>query len=497
MASSRISYQWRCSENGGDNNSAASFAPKTYRKASYLRSSHRRRRRRQGDAAVTNGVALQPVLATVIPSLSDDVQGDLFDFGLSLCQSDDQRRNIHEEIQEIVAFNEETNKRIEEENKAEANIKKQLNYSKNELLKLNAAMSDQLNSASTYSLFLEKDLKHRFETSMVNPSIITEQKKNEEQAQESSITLLDKKASHVISIIQKLYIEEHCMESAGTEAISFKEKCIQLEDFMTVQELRSSLERSREEVRRNKSEVQSNRDAKATRIVEIQQIYDSNGTKAQKVADLTKKLNRAKKTLAEEETKLVKMLELDESEVERLQKTKEEQAAKLEHRKRKIQKCIQQIDNVEAYRERKAVSKQAENHRREKTKEFLLKQGNLKKKLDEQQELERASTARLAMAEKQARISQKKKEENTDIEFKIIVPCEAEMGILAKKKIQIAEKIREASKGFEKVVSQEQQALAAKKNSKKDLENQIKKLKTERQMKLDELEKVWVWMLPF
>lgn len=282
------------------------------------------RRHRPGEVVpATNGVPLSPSSST---APATDVPGDLFDFGVSLSVSDDQRRDIHEEIKEIVGSNDRTNKFLLEENKMEEQIKKDLKYSRNEQLKLNEGASDQLESANMYSMFLEKDLKHRFQTHIVDcttpilapistagkpnshgsssvspdlsPNEINgvnskssekEEKDSNSKSSSSRVSnkiILVEKSNLVNSILQTLQSNDQCMHDTEIEKAGLNEKRIQLEESIELQGLRSSLEREREEVRRYESEVQKSGDAKATRIVEIQQSRDSSGLKAQKITDL-------------------------------------------------------------------------------------------------------------------------------------------------------------------------------------------------------------------
>jgi t-SNARE complex subunit (syntaxin) len=258
-------------------------------------------------------------------SSSLDVQGDLVDYGMSLNVKDEQRRDIQVEITVIATSNDKTNKSLGEETKIEEQIKKGLRHAEKEQLKLDEGASAQLESTKDYSDFT-KELDQRFKLGIVecttptpvlsngststsssssnlhassnlNPitpdgRINHDQSNNgnneEESSRVSNRRIVDEKNALGDTILRTLRKEIRDIKDTEMEQKNLNEKRVQLEQSMELQGLRQSLEREQGNVRRLQSEVQQDRDAKSTRVVEIQQSHDSSGTKAQKIIDLVR-----------------------------------------------------------------------------------------------------------------------------------------------------------------------------------------------------------------
>jgi hypothetical protein len=256
-----------------------------------------------------------------------DVQGDLVDYGMSLNVKDEQRRDIQVEITAITTSNDKTNKSLGEETKTEEQIKKSLRHAEKEQVKLDEGASAQLEYTKDYSDFT-KELDQRFKSGIVecttptpvlsngsasssssscssnlhassnlNPitpdgRINHDQSNHGNNEEESSLVsnrrIVDGKNALGDTILRTLRKEDRDIKVTEVEQENLNEKRVQLEQSMELQGLRQSLEREQGNIRRLQSEVQQDRDAKSTRVVEIQQSHDSSGTKAQKVIDLVR-----------------------------------------------------------------------------------------------------------------------------------------------------------------------------------------------------------------
>lgn len=204
------------------------------------------------------------------------------------------------------------------------------------------------------------------------------------------------------------------------------------------------------------------------------------------VFEQTKRLNEAKKSNAEDEAKAIQKIDAAKTEIVHLQKVKEEKTMQLEHHKRKIKECIQQMDDIQAYHKSKEGFNNAAIARAEKKKDLLARQIELKSKLEEQQKKEQASLARKKRTEEAAKIAQAKKDKNVDNESKLAILGKAEMETLAEEKMKVADEIRDASKTIEDAQAQEHQALIAKKDLRKSMNEQIEKLQSDHQVTLEE-----------
>ena len=80
-------------------------------------------------------------------------------------------------------------------------------------------------------------------------------------------------------------------------------------------------------------------------------------------------MNEAKKSNAEDEAKAIQKIDAAKTEIVHLQKVKEEKTMQLEHHKRKIKECIQQMDAIQAYHKSKEGFNNAAIARAEKKKE--------------------------------------------------------------------------------------------------------------------------------
>ena len=291
-----------------------------------FRTTRRHHHHRPGEVTPTitaNDAPVAVAAATVSSSL--DVQGDLVDYGMSLNVKDEQRRDIQVEITVIATSNDKTNKSLGEETKIEEQIKKGLRHAEKEQLKLDEGASAQLESTKDYSDFT-KELDQRFKLGIVecttptpvlsngsttstssssnlhapsnlNPitpdgRINHDQSNNgnneEESSRVSNRRIVDEKNALGDTILRTLRKEIRDIKDTEIEQKNLNEKRVQLEQSMELQGLRQSLEREQGNVRRLQSEVQQDRDAKSTRVVEIQQSHDSSGTKAQKIIDLVR-----------------------------------------------------------------------------------------------------------------------------------------------------------------------------------------------------------------
>jgi hypothetical protein len=298
----------------------------------------RRHHHRPGEVTPTmanNDAPAAAAVATVSLSVSQppvDVQGDLVDYGMSLNVKDEQRRDIQVEITVIATSNGKTNKSLGEETKTEEQIKKGLGHAKNEQCVLNKGASDQLESTKDYSDFT-KELDQRFKSGIVecttpapvlsngSPSSSSSSNSlpaslsnlipitpdgrinqdhhsngnNEEErgggdtsSRESNRRIVDGKNALGDTILRTLQKEDRDIKDSEIEQENLNERRVQLEQSMELQGLRASLEREQGNIRRLQSEVQQDRDAKSTRVVEIQQSHESSGTKAQKIIDLVR-----------------------------------------------------------------------------------------------------------------------------------------------------------------------------------------------------------------
>ena len=255
-----------------------------------------------------------------------DVGSDLLDFGASVEFHEDHRRHIHAETVEIDASNKATREAVLKEERAQEQLTKDLGRSEMELLSLNQGAQDQFESAKMFWT-LTANLSNEFESQIIDvtqpattntsasasqttPSgpnryhPVTPDGRNKEGTHStnesaespsdgekrlatlSNSEVIAKKAAYAESLLHALKHEANSLEAIKNELNNFAEKQNQLEASMKFQDLRTSLERAKQEERRIQSEILQDRDTKATRIVEIQQLRDSCAIHAQMCSDL-------------------------------------------------------------------------------------------------------------------------------------------------------------------------------------------------------------------
>ena len=256
--------------------------------------------------------------------IASDVNSDIMEFGSNVEFDEDSRRHIHAETLEIEASNEATREAVSKEHRTEEQLTKDLERSKTELCSLNQGIEDQFESANMFWTFAT-NLRREFVSRIVevtkpaatNANVnaspsgsnhphssyhpVTPDVRNKEgndhesdspsndKYQPSSMSnqeILAQKASRSEKMLQALKDATNSLEVVETEINGLKEKQNQLETSMEFQGLQESLERAKEEERRAQSEILQDRDTEATRVVEIQQLHESCGTKAQKCTDL-------------------------------------------------------------------------------------------------------------------------------------------------------------------------------------------------------------------
>ena len=190
---------------------------------------------------------------------------------------------------------------------------------------------------------------------------------------------------------------------------------------------------------------------------------------------------------ADEEDKLRRQLKVDKAEVERLLKEKEEKMLQIEEQNRTNEKLFKEIDDYEYYRKSKEEYITAMAVRSEKKKELLARHNKLKRKLQEQEELEKASLVRKKKAEDEKTQVKAKKKENSDKEATIVAPGKAEMTRLAEQKMKLAAQIGETSKISEQEQTGEQEALVAKEDAAREANKLAEKLQAEARTQQEEI----------
>jgi hypothetical protein len=190
-------------------------------------------------------------------------------------------------------------------------------------------------------------------------------------------------------------------------------------------------------------------------------------------------LNEAKKSNAEEEAERLQKIQAVKAETESLRKVKEERMMKSEQQKRKIQECAKQMDNLHAYRKAREDFENAAVVQSERKKELLARQIDIQNILKEHQRMQQASLIRKDQAKEAADAVEAKKKANSDIDTSIIVPGKAEMATLAEEKMKFAGQIGNASKNSEQAQTREHEALVAKMDASKDVEERVEQLESD------------------
>jgi len=299
--------------------------------------------------------------------------------------------------------------------------------------------------------------------------------------------ILEKKDSRADSILRTLRDQEKELKSICAETHEVDKKSVQLQRSIESQGLEESLQRAREKGKRLESEVKQEEDIEKTRNAEIQQTRESCGVKGQECTELTKQLAEAKKMNADEEHKLRCQLKVDKTEVEGLLKEKEEKMFQIEEQNRTNEKLSKEIEDYEYYRKSKEEYNTAMAVRSEKKKELLARHNELKRKLQEQEELEKASLIRKKKAEDETNQAQAKKKENSDKETTIVIPGKVEMTRLTEQKMKLAAQIGEASKIFEQEQTAEQEALVAKEDAAREANKLAEKVQAEVRAQQEEI----------
>ena len=259
-----------------------------------------------------------------------DVGSDLLEFGASVEFSDDHRRTIHAETQVIEASNEATKRNVNKEISTEERLQKDLGRARSELFSLSQGASDQLETAKMFSALAE-NLDREFRSGILEPTTPSAMRaghpaanialgqppsvsqqvapmgrngeahpENDPQGGDgdgddsstrprSNKEVLAEKEARANAILQELKEETKSIEAVRAEIRGLDERRVQLEESMKFQGLEESLKRAQDEDRRLQSEIKQNRDARATRIVEIRQSRESCGSKAQKYTDLVRR----------------------------------------------------------------------------------------------------------------------------------------------------------------------------------------------------------------
>jgi hypothetical protein len=274
----------------------------------------------------TATTTITPPSVVGVEAVSSDVGSDLLEFGASVEFHEDHRRHIHAETQEIEASNEATKEAVAKEARTEDQLLKNLGRARSELVSLNQGAEDQHESAKMF-LTLTRNLDGEFRSGILEPTIpttvstgtrtnntsatpsetdpstlalqpVTPDGRNQETTDRengerllsrrplSNQEILAEKESRADEMLQALKNETKSLEAIRVKIRGLQEKRTRLEESMEFQGLEESLERAREDERRLQSELMQDKDAKATRIVEIQQIRESCGAKAQQCTDL-------------------------------------------------------------------------------------------------------------------------------------------------------------------------------------------------------------------
>ena len=250
-------------------------------------------------------------------AVSSDVGSDLLEFGTSVEFHENHRRHVHSETREIEVSNEATQEAVAKETLVGRQLKKELDRTRSELASLYQGAGDQLDTTKMFST-LTKNLEGELRSRILEPTkptlIIVDSivPLVQSAAKRSSCTIhldtLDRlkkestsegigqhcshqdvtiqKLSQTDELLQIIRNEAKAIDAAWNEVYGLKEKYNQMKKSIDLQGLEDSLMRVREEERRLESELQKAKNVKATRIVEIQQIRESHGAKAQKYADL-------------------------------------------------------------------------------------------------------------------------------------------------------------------------------------------------------------------
>lgn len=263
------------------------------------------------------------------PAVFSDVGSDLLEFGASVEFHEDHRRHIHAETLEIESSSEITREAVSKENRAEEQLTKDLGRSKMELHSLNQGAGDQFESAKMFWT-LTTNLRQEFLSRIVEPTkptatsasattttseenllsstshpVTPDGRKKDTSNHENELSkssnndknksqslsnkdILAQKASRAEQMLNTLKDETNSLEVTKAEIEGLKEKQAQLEASMQSQNLEESVKRAKEDECRIHSEILQDRDTKATRIVEIQQLRESCGKKAQKCMDLVR-----------------------------------------------------------------------------------------------------------------------------------------------------------------------------------------------------------------
>ncbi len=264
------------------------------------------------------------------PAVFSDVGSDLLEFGASVEFHEDHRRHIHAETLEIESSSEITREAVSKENRAEEQLTKDLGRSKMELHSLNQGAGDQFESAKmfwTLTTNLRQELLSRIveptKTVATSGSPTTTSKQNllpstshpvtpdgrkqgisNRENEFSNSSNNDKNKSHPLSnqdilaqqasraekMLQALKAGTISLKAIKVEIESLHEKQDQLEASMQSQNLEESVNRSKEDECRIHSEILQDRDVKATRIIEIQQLRESCRKKAQTCMGLVRML---------------------------------------------------------------------------------------------------------------------------------------------------------------------------------------------------------------
>lgn len=255
-----------------------------------------------------------------------DVGSDLLDFGASVEFHEDHRRHIHAETIEIDIANKAKREAVLKEQRAQEQLTKDLGRSEMELSSLNQGAQDQFESAKMFRT-LTANLREEFESQIVevtqsaatktsakaspttpsgpnryHPVTPDERNKEANNAMNESVEspsdgekyfstlsndeILVMKESYADSLLQALKDEAYSLQAIKNETNDIREKRKQLEASMEFQDLQASLEKVKQEERRFQSGLLRDRDAKATRVVEIQQLRDSCAINAQMCSDL-------------------------------------------------------------------------------------------------------------------------------------------------------------------------------------------------------------------